>query len=380
MTTLEDEIRDARREITTDDDSISIGELTNMYTQGELIVSPGYQRLFRWDLHQKSQLIESILIGFPLPSIFVAQDNQGRWEIVDGLQRISTLLEFQGVLKAEESSDEGDEKNDESPKTKFASVLGRGEYLPSLEGVAWSDEVKTIKIPKGYLSDAQRRDIKRSKFNIKIVKRDSDIKTRYYLFKRLNSNGSNLTRQEIRTAALAGQSSEAVKWISQKANTPEFLDLLRLTSTRLKQKYNNELLLRFLMLSYMPNEKISGISDFSKEVDDFALDFAVNFESKKDEYGLVFDTTFKKLSEFQNVFNPWDNKSGKYSDKFTLSAFEAFAAGLGFYIANDIEYNDNFEEISKSFWNNPDNAKTTGLATETRIKKTVLAGRKLLAN
>ena len=104
--------------------------MTNMYTEGELIVSPDYQRLFRWDLRQKSQLIESILIGIPLPSIFVAQDNQGRWEIVDGLQRISTLLEFQGVLKAEESSDEEEEKNDESPKTKFASVLGKTEYLP----------------------------------------------------------------------------------------------------------------------------------------------------------------------------------------------------------------------------------------------------------
>lgn len=189
-----------------------------------------------------------------------------------------------------------------------------------------------------------------------------------------------MTPQEIRTAVLAGQSSEMVKWISQKANTPEFLDLLGLTSTRLKQKYNDELLLRFLMLSHMPNEKISEISDFAKEVDDFAFDFAVNFDSEKDEYGLVFDTTFKKLSEFQNVFNPWDSKSGKYSDKFTLSAFEAFAAGLGFYIANGKEYNDNFEEISKSFWSNPNTAKTTGVATEARIKRTVLAGRELLAN
>ena len=379
MTTLEDEIRDARREISTDGYSISIGELTNMYTDGELIVSPDYQRLFRWDLRQKSQLIESILIGIPVPSIFVAQDNQGRWEIVDGLQRISTLLEFQGVLKAEESSDGEDEKNDESPKTKFASVLGKTEYLPSIDGVAWSDEVKTKTTPKGYLSDAQRRDIKRSKIDVKIVKRDSDIKTKYDLFKRLNSNGSSLKPQEIRTAVLASQSSDMVKWICQKANTPNFFKLLGLSKKRVDQKYNEELLLRFLTLSHMSNEKIADISDFAKEVDEFSLDFAVNFESKKDGYGLVFDTTFKRLSEFQNIFNPWDNKSGKYSNKFTLSAFEAFAAGLGFYIANDKEYNDNFEDISKSFWINPNTAKTTGVSTEARIKRTVLAGRELLA-
>ena len=54
MTTLEDEIRDARLEISTDGYSISIGELTNMYTEGELIISPDYQRLFRWDLPEES--------------------------------------------------------------------------------------------------------------------------------------------------------------------------------------------------------------------------------------------------------------------------------------------------------------------------------------
>ena len=170
-----------------------------------------------------------------------------------------------------------------------------------------------------------------------------------------------------------------VKWISQKANTPNFFKLLGLSKKRVEQKYNEELLLRFLTLSHMSNEKIDGISDFAKEVDEFSLDFAVNFESKKDGYGLVFDTTFKRLSEFQNIFNPWDNKSGKYSNKFTLSAFEAFAAGLGFYIANDKEYNDNFEDMSKSFWINPNTAKTTGVSTEARIKRTVLAGRELLA-
>jgi len=78
---------------------MSIGELTNLYRDGELIIRPEFQRFFRWTSIQKSRLVESILLGIPLPSIFVAQTLGGVWEVVDGLQRVSTLLELQGELK-----------------------------------------------------------------------------------------------------------------------------------------------------------------------------------------------------------------------------------------------------------------------------------------
>jgi len=98
MSTLDEQLNDARRNIFTDSYPMSIGELTNVYAEGDLIIRPPFQRLFRWNDDQKSRLIESILIGIPLPSIFVAQDEEGRWELVDGLQRISTILQLQGLL------------------------------------------------------------------------------------------------------------------------------------------------------------------------------------------------------------------------------------------------------------------------------------------
>src|SRR5690606_21799915 len=96
LSKLEGEIAKGRRDISSDGYSMSLGELTNLYKEGELIIRPAFQRLFRWDLEQKSKLVESILLGIPLPSIFVAQDENGRWEVVDGLQRISTILQLQG--------------------------------------------------------------------------------------------------------------------------------------------------------------------------------------------------------------------------------------------------------------------------------------------
>lgn len=375
MSNLEEEIIKARRKIHTESYPMSIGELKNMYDEGDLIISPNYQRLFRWKLHQKSEFIESILIGIPIPSIFVAADKDGRWELVDGLQRMSTLLEFMGVLKLENTdnsmSDEG------SLKTVEASVLGKTEYLPSLEGTAWSDDIAVKSSPSGYLTDAQRRRIKRAKIDIQIVAQESDVETKYDLFRRINSNGSSLTAQEIRSVILAGVSPDLINWISSKAKNVNFVNLLNLTDTLISQKYDEELVLRFLMLSSMSDEEIMKTSDFTKALDDFSREFALNFELKKEKYDSIFEDTFEKLSAFSDIFHPWENNT-RYKSRFTLSAFEAFAAGVGFCISNQIPYRDNFEDLSKEFWNDPRTSKTAGFASEARIRRAVPVGRELL--
>lgn len=90
---LEKQISTARQSVYADGYPMSIGELTNLYKEGEMIIRPEFQRFFRWSQVQKSNLVESILLGIPIPSIFVAQTESGKWELVDGLQRVSTILE-----------------------------------------------------------------------------------------------------------------------------------------------------------------------------------------------------------------------------------------------------------------------------------------------
>ena len=70
---------------------MSIGEMINLYKDDELEVHPEFQRFFRWDEEQKSKLIESLLLGIPIPPIFVAQKLNGRWDVIDGQQRLSTI-------------------------------------------------------------------------------------------------------------------------------------------------------------------------------------------------------------------------------------------------------------------------------------------------
>ena len=96
---LKEEIDEAKRAVKTDTVQITIGEINRMYTSKELNILPDFQRLFRWTNERKSNFVESILIGIPVPPVFVYENEDGTWELIDGLQRISTLLEFMGVLR-----------------------------------------------------------------------------------------------------------------------------------------------------------------------------------------------------------------------------------------------------------------------------------------
>lgn len=98
---LQQEIEKARTEIRTDDYQMSLGEWMSLYEKGELDIHPEFQRFFRWSHRQKSRLIESILLGIPIPQVFVSQRPDGVWDVVDGVQRLSTIFEFAGLLKNE---------------------------------------------------------------------------------------------------------------------------------------------------------------------------------------------------------------------------------------------------------------------------------------
>lgn len=99
--TLLNEVQVARKKVVADGYDMSLGELINLYRDDELRIDPVFQRLFRWDDERKTRFLESILLGIPFPPIFVYQDENGVWELIDGLQRLSTIFQLTGDLKGE---------------------------------------------------------------------------------------------------------------------------------------------------------------------------------------------------------------------------------------------------------------------------------------
>lgn len=365
---LERQISEARRSISSDGYPMSIGELTNLYRDRELLIRPEFQRFFRWTDTQKSRLIESLLLGIPLPSIFVSQTGSGKWELVDGLQRVSTILQLQGELL------------DKEGKKTEPLVLRGTKYLPALEGRQWSCNQKDKS-----LSEAQRLDIKRSKLDIKIIKRESSPQTKFDLFQRLNSYGSVLTAQEMRSALLVAVSPEYFAWLEKLASYEPFKQSTLLSERLVDERFDLELVLRFLVLHNRPREKLtsSALRDFSQLLDDESILLATEYPQGADRLESVFKQTFDIISNYggEKVFRRWDSSRSEFKGSFLNTSFEVFGLGIGFHVANNSAYRTDLLKLVQEFWKGPDieSGYATGRSTEARLAEFVPKGRKVTA-
>ena len=337
-----------------------------MYKDGELRIRPEFQRFYRWSTSQKSKLVESLLLGIPLPSVFVAQTEDGKWELVDGLQRVSTILELQGELLAP-----GDAK---LPPLKLEGT----KYLKALEGRVWESED-----PAKGLSSAQRLDVKRSKLDIKIIKRESSPETKYDLFQRLNNYGTPLTSAEMRSALLVAVSSDFFAWLEELARHPSFLETTQLSERLLEERYDLELVTRFLVLHNRPAERLTltALRDLPGVLDDEAVRLASSYPLTADTLANTFKTTFDVIAAGggENVFRKWDTDKKEFKGSFLNTAFEVFALGIGYHVANGTPYKTDLLDTVKDFWSRDQMKKgfATGRSTEARLLDFMPLGREL---
>lgn len=316
MSSLDNQIQEKRKEIHTDAYPMSIGEIINLYTDGDLDIHPEFQRIYRWTDTQKSRLIESVLLGIPLPSFFVAQREDGVWDVVDGLQRLSTIFSFMGIYKNEEG------------KLLPPLVLTGTEYLPDLQGKYWSEDFDA----QNCLSKEVQRAFKREKIDIKIIKKESDENTKYELFQRLNTYGSSLSDQEVRNCLLIMLDKTFYEWMSALAEDLTFQNTVPLTVKQYEERYNLELVLRFFALKDIDEASVRNLSDIgeflTKRMKTLAADRAFDRKVQAEK----FIKTFRMLNNVlaDNSFRKF--QAGKYSGPFSLSIFEVIALGLGYNI------------------------------------------------
>ena len=88
------------KQVHTQSLDLSFNELLDMNVNGELNISPDFQRLFQWSEGARSRFIESLLLEMPVPPIYVVEEDDGRYMLIDGLQRISSYLHLRGQLEA----------------------------------------------------------------------------------------------------------------------------------------------------------------------------------------------------------------------------------------------------------------------------------------
>ncbi len=309
------QVEEKRKEIFTDSYPMSIGELVNLYKEGDLEINPAFQRFYRWTHSQKVRLIESILLGIPLPSIFVAQRDDGVWDLVDGLQRISTILSFMNELKGEDG------------KKTNALKLTSTEYLPLLDGVSWDED----DLP---LDGSLKRLFKREKIEIKIIKKESDTSTKFELFQRLNTGGSQLSDQEVRNCLLIMLNEEFYKILADISNDQNFNESISITERMYEERYEMELVLRLISLSHSTEEDLKNIDDVSEFLTDNLKKFSeseINWSEEKEIFTKTFRIINATLSD--DAFKRYVD--GKYRGGFQLSIFEVIATGVYLYLKTD---------------------------------------------
>ena len=270
------DIENSRNTLQTDKLDMSFGEIMNMYERDEIIINPDFQRLYRWTDYQKTRFIESVIIGIPIPPIFVAEDSQGRWEVVDGLQRLSTIFSFFGVLK------NMPEKNN--------WMLGAGDMIQTLDG--FTCDTLPLKI---------QLNIKRSSFRIEIIKWNSQYDLRFELFNRLNTGGTPLTNQEIRNSLYRSISSKFNDYLKELSAYQNFVDVVDIPQEKIAQLYLEELVLRFLSL-YRNRQHVN--KSIALHMTDFMKQCVENDNFKYDQYSQIFKKTFDILRRVgTGIFN-----------------------------------------------------------------------------
>ena len=297
---------------------ISFGEIASMYP-GELEIKPVYQRLFRWSETQQSQFIESLILELPIPPIFVIETESRKYDLIDGLQRISSFLHFLGILESQRYK----------PGAKLK--LQNCDIIEELNGLTFDD-----------LSPALKIKVRRSYVRMQIIKRESPNRLKYDMFKRLNTGGLLLSAQEIRNSTIRLLDEKFIDFIQKLKNKNAFRQTIgAVLNESVSEQFDDELVLRFFTLKNARLEQYSGtLADYMTTYAERISDGKeLVFDYVKEEK--VFDRTFELLDAilpkgkiFSNL-----NDSGYRQRQFLAFHFEAFSIGVSKYY-NKIQLTD----------------------------------------
>ncbi|MEG6551628.1 DUF262 domain-containing protein [Desulfocurvibacter africanus] len=220
---------------------IPMDTLIRRFRQGTIRLAPGFQRKDVWDETRRSRLIESLMLRIPLPMFYVASTEEGIWDVVDGLQRLTAIKDF--IL---------------GPKQD-----GEGFKLVNLE--FWGDRLGN-KTFKEICSDSSQARIvnyiMESEMRFTVINPGTPEAVKRNIFKRINTGGMPLTMQEIRHALYQGH---ATRLLSQLVSSAFFLEAIngKLDDSRMAAR---ETILRFLAFSIRPAKY------YTKDMDSFLSD------------------------------------------------------------------------------------------------------------
>lgn len=203
------------------EDKFSIYEYLRRLNKGDIILSPDFQRHEVWKTEQKSKFIESILMGLPLPPIYLKKNSETQYIVVDGLQRTSTLRDFM------------------AGKLQLTGLEPEGKNVLNNATVDTLDSIK----------DGLRARLEDRQLFIYVMEPSVSMSVVYDVFNRINTGGTQLSRQEIRNCIFQGRSTRLLKSIAE-SNTFGKSIGYGIQSLRMKDREAVLRCLAFVVLNY----------------------------------------------------------------------------------------------------------------------------------
>lgn len=288
---------------------LSFNELLDMFESSELIIKPDYQRLFRWTEGKQSRFIESLIIEMPIPPLFVIEIEQNKYELIDGLQRFSSYLHFRGKHP---------DRRDQNGAFKHLE-LSDCDIVTGLNGFTFQTLPSALQIK-----------VKRAYTRLEVIRKESDARLRYYMFKRLNTGGETLSDQEIRNCTIRLLDGRFNDFLIARAGFAPFRKCIEsLSEDEFEKKINEELVLRFFAFKNDRDNYVHEVGDFMTEymekVSDPQIALPFDYEAEK----AIFERTFLILEKTlgTDVFCGV-NARGSFVSRFLSYHYEAFALGI----------------------------------------------------
>lgn len=306
------ELDTQRRRVDFDSYDITVDELLRRVQRERVDVAPSYQRKFRWDNDRQSTLIESIYLGIPVPPLFMATSGDPnetvRWEVVDGLQRVTTLVSFAGEPEARRAV--------KLPADESLKLSGL-EKLQSLNGCTFLD------LPPDIRSKFEDRPLK-----VIVLNDKSELRVRFDLFERLNTGGIRLTHQEVRECVFRGA---FVDLVTHLAENEIFREVVKVSPNQRMDGTYQEYVLRFFAY-------LNKYREFEHSVKGFLDDYCSEMAAKDVEVAVEdLQAEFLRTFDFLSRCFPTGIHGAKRSTPVNLYEGIAVGAALALRVRSDLE-------------------------------------------
>lgn len=243
----------------------AVRTLMDMITEGDLLLDPDYQRQYRWSEEKASRFIESIALNIPVPVLYMAEESDGTFSVIDGQQRLTSLFRYF------------------RPNDLKSIFPDRDLEELTLTGLKVRDDMDGKRFVD--LGRVDRSVLTKRPIRCIVVLNESDSALKFEVFERLNTGSVSLTDQEVRNCIYRGSYNSLIKRLALNKKFQELISLPEFSRNTMKDV---ELVLRFLAYRSLTDE-----IDYS---DNYAEYLNVHMENNR-------EVSSGRASDIENLFN-----------------------------------------------------------------------------